>query len=76
MLEAVGAGVFAAPELGQDTQMAFRMGYGVLLLGTLMVALTQGRRFFLSERWGGYAQSARDVDLLQHPASNPLIMAI
>ena len=50
-----------------DTTLAFvRVAYGVLLAGTLLQALPQARRFFLSERWGGYAQSSRAVDAIQN----------
>lgn len=49
------------------------MAYGVLLLGTLAWALPQWRRFFVSERWGGYARSSRDVDFIQNPFVSPIV---
>jgi hypothetical protein len=52
------------------------MAYGVLLMGTLLWALPHWRRFFLSERWGGYSKSARDVDFIQNPVVAPVIGAV
>src|SRR5437868_10391201 len=64
------------PELTDATQAVFRTAYGLLLLGTLILALRNGRRFFLSERWGGYAKSSAGVDLVHNPIAMPLVMAI
>jgi hypothetical protein len=63
------------PELTLSTQAAFRIAYGILLLGTLLLALRNARRFFLSERWGGYAKSSPAVDLLHNPIALPLVFA-
>ena len=63
------------PDLSDATQAFFRIAYGVLLLGTLLLALRNGLRFFLSERWGGYAKSSFAVDLLHNPVVMPLVMA-
>lgn len=52
------------------------MAYGVLLLGTLLWTLPQWRRFFISERWGGYARSSRDVDFIQNPFVSPLVAIV
>ena len=43
----------------------------MLMLATLLQALPEARRFFLSERWGGYAKSSRDVDAVQNPVVVP-----
>ena len=43
--------------------------YGVLLLLTLLHALPQARRFFLSERFGGYADSSSWSLALHNPAA-------
>jgi hypothetical protein len=67
---------FLHPELSVKAQALFRISYGVLLLGTLILALPHWRRFFMSERWGGYAQSSRDVDFLQNPIVSPLIAVL
>ena len=58
---------FFHPDLSLDTQALLRSAYGVLMMLTLLQALPEARRFFLSERWGGYAKSSRDVDAVQNP---------
>lgn len=63
------------PELSPQAFAFFRTAYGVLLLGMLLMTLPHGRRFFVSERWGGYGQSAPDVDALQNPVVHPMLMA-
>jgi hypothetical protein len=55
------------PDLSLSTQTLLRSAYGILMVLTLLQALPEARRFFLSERWGGYAQSSRLVDALQNP---------
>src|SRR5260370_13113989 len=67
---------FFQPTLSPSTQSFFRSAYGALLLLTLVQAMPQARRFFVSERWGGYAQSDRRVDLVQNPYLLPLLMGI
>jgi hypothetical protein len=62
------------PQLSPTTQAFIRAGYGVLMLLTLAQALPEARRFFLSERWGGYAKSSRDVDAVQNPVVMPVLM--
>jgi hypothetical protein len=62
------------PELSTQTFAFFRTAYGVLLLGMLIMTLPHGRRFFLSERWGGYGQSAPEVDAVQNPVVYPVLM--
>ena len=57
-------------------QAFVRSAYGVLLLLTLAAALPQARRYFLSERWGGYAKSSAWVDLVQNPWATPLLLAV
>jgi uncharacterized membrane protein YphA (DoxX/SURF4 family) len=63
------------PELSAGAQVFVRTAYGVLLLATLLSALPHGRRFFLSERWGGYAESDPWRDLLHSSAAYPVVMA-
>jgi hypothetical protein len=67
---------FLHQTLSPATQSLFRCGYGVLLLLTLAQAVPQARRFFVSERWGGYAQSERRVDLVQNRYLLPAIMGL
>jgi hypothetical protein len=64
------------PELSAQAQAFVRAAYGVLLLATLLWALPHGRRFFVSERWGGYAQSDRWRDVLHSSAAFPFVMAV
>jgi hypothetical protein len=63
------------PELSAATQAAVRVAYGILLLGTLLMAMRNARRFFVSERWGGYAKSSPAVDLLHNPVALPFVLA-
>ncbi len=64
------------PGLSGSTQAFIRATYGALLFLTLAITLPQARRFFLSERWGGYAKSSRFVDLVQNPWVLPLLMSL
>src|SRR5829696_68491 len=66
---------FPAP-LTPGTQAFIRIAYGLLMLGTLLWALPQWRRFFVSERWGGYAESSREIDLLHNPLGSILVAVI
>jgi hypothetical protein len=52
-----------------------RSAYGLLLTATLVAILPHARRYFLSERWGGYAESGRSTDWVQNPVVLPAIMA-
>ncbi len=67
---------FFHPQLSIVTQAAFRASYGVLLMATLIMVLPHWQRFFLSERWGGYAQSTPDVDLIQNPIVTRIIAVV
>jgi hypothetical protein len=62
------------PRLSPEVQACLRVAYSVLMLGTLALALPHGRRFFLSERWGGYGKSSVGVDLVQNPTVFPVVM--
>ncbi|HKG47392.1 MAG TPA: hypothetical protein VKB02_11730 [Pyrinomonadaceae bacterium] len=64
---------FVFPALNPSTQAFIRVAYGLLMLGTLLWALPQWRRFFVSERWGGYAESSREIDFILNPAGTILI---
>jgi len=63
------------PQLGASTLSLIRGAYGVLMLATLLQALPEARRFFVSERWGGYAKSSRGIDLIQNPIVMPVLLA-
>ncbi len=69
-------GASFVPELSASMQAFIRAGYGLLMLATLVQALPEARRFFMSERWGGYARSSRDVDALQNPVLMPVLVAV
>jgi hypothetical protein len=64
------------PALTYDTQAAIRFGYGICMVATLALTLPNARRFFVSERWGGYARASRDVDLIQNPYVLPPLYVI
>lgn len=67
---------FLHPQSSVNVQALFRIAYGALLVGTLVWALPHWRRFFFSERWGGYAKSARDVDVIQNPVVSPVVACL
>ena len=64
------------PQISAEAQAFLRIAYGILLLAHLVLVLPHSRRFFMSERWKGYAQSSWDVDVIQNPAAHPVVMAI
>jgi hypothetical protein len=64
------------PQLSLVAQGFFRAAYGVMLLGHLILILPNARRYFMSERWRGYAQSSRTVDVIQNPVVHPMVMII
>jgi hypothetical protein len=67
---------FLHPSLSPEMQAALRIGYGILLTLTLAQAIPQARRFFLSERWGGYAKSEPRVDVVQNPYVLPVLLVL
>lgn len=64
------------PEPALPTLAFFRTAYGALLLAFLLLALSNSRRFFLSERWGGYGESSTTVDAVQNPVVAPLVLIV
>ena len=64
------------PVLGDSTEALIRGAYGVLMVATLLQMLPEARRFLLSDRWGGYAKSAPDVDAVQNPVVMPILFAL
>ncbi len=64
------------PQLAPQTQAFIRFGYGVCMLGMLALALPHARRFFVSERWGGYARSSRFTDAVQNPFVMPIVYCV
>jgi hypothetical protein len=63
------------PELSLPILSFLRMMYGILLFLTLVSFLPLRRQFFLSERWGGYAESGPTTDLIQNPYVYPSLLA-
>jgi hypothetical protein len=64
------------PQLSATTQAFIRSAYGLLMLATLAQALPEARRFFVSDRWGGYARSSLAIDTVQNPVTMPILLAI
>lgn len=64
------------PTLSPEMQSLIRVSYGVLQLLTLVSALPHARRYFRSERWGGYAQSSRAVDAVQNPTVSSALLGL
>ncbi len=67
---------FAFPELSASAQAFIRSGYGLLMAATIAQAVPEARRFFVSERWGGYAESTPAVDAIQNPLVMPLVLSV
>ena len=67
---------FPAPILDHATIGFIRTVYGIVLTLTLTTALPHARRYFISERWGGYGQAHWSVALVQNPGVFPLVMGI
>lgn len=55
-------------------QAAVRVSYGILMLLTLAAALPHARRYFLSERWGGYGDTSVPIVAVQNPVAAPLVL--
>src|SRR5471032_3355875 len=64
------------PTLSLELQAFVRIVYGALLLLTLGASLPHARRYFQSERWGGYAQSTPAIDAVQNPWAGAALMAV
>ena len=64
------------PSLGSAVLDFIRSAYGLLLLATLVAAIPHARRYFLSERWGGYAQRGRWTDSFQNPVVVVVVLAV
>lgn len=69
-----GSDGWLTPAISAATADAIRIGGGLLMLLTLLRAVPQARRYFLSERWGGYGEAGWRVDTIQNPVVMPLVM--
>ncbi len=64
------------PPVAHGALEILRSVYGVLLLLTLLHALPQARRFFLSERFGGYADSSAWSLALHNPPALVIVFLL
>ncbi len=64
------------PLLAPAVADLIRTAYGVLLLAMLIAALPQARRYFLSERWGGYGQRGIAVEFIHNPLMLPILLIV
>lgn len=64
------------PTISPVVETVVQRAYGVLLLATLVTALPHARRYFMSERWGGYGQRAAMVDAVQNPIVLVFVLAV
>lgn len=71
-----GSDGWLTPAIGAATADAIRIIGGLLMLLTLLRAVPHARRYFLSERWGGYGEAGWRVDTIQNPVVMPLVMAM
>jgi hypothetical protein len=64
------------PELTLSAQSFIRAAYGGLMLATLLQAVPNAPRFFVSERWRGYSRSSPVTDIIQNPVTMPVVLAV
>lgn len=64
------------PQISETVLFAIRSVYGLLLLLTLFLCLPQWKRFFISEKWAGYAQSGPLINVLQSPLGAIVVATI
>jgi hypothetical protein len=65
-----------APSISPAVAVAIRAGFGLFMLATLVRLLPHARRYFLSERWGGYGEPGWRVDGIQNPIVMPVVLAL
>lgn len=68
--------VFQFPSIAESTVSVIRVLYGVLLTLTLLGALPHAKRYFISEKWGGYGQSHWSVTAIQNPLVFPCVFGL
>jgi hypothetical protein len=64
------------PTIDLTTQEFLRKAYGILLLAFLGHSILHWRRFYLAEKWGGYAKSEPAVDIVHNPIIFPGVAII
>ena len=62
--------------MSAETQALMRSLYGALMLLTMVAALPHWRRYFLTERWGGYTKSSGFRDAVQNPPAIALWLTV
>lgn len=67
---------WTAPSIAPAVADALRIGCGVLMLATLIRLVPDARRYFLSERWGGYGERGWRVDPVQNPVVMPAVLIV
>ena len=72
----VGGDSLLYPSLGPSVLDFIRSAYGLLLIATILAALPHARRYFVTERWGGYAEGGRWTDRIQNPVTLPIVMTV
>ena len=65
---------WTSPGISPAVADAVRIGCGVLMLVTLVRLVPDARRYFLSERWGGYGERGWRVDSIQNPVVLPVLL--
>ena len=65
---------WTSPGISPAVADAVRIGCGVLMLVTLVRLVPDARRYFLSERWGGYGERGWRVDSIQNPVVLPVVL--
>jgi hypothetical protein len=64
------------PSLGPAAAHVIPRAYGILLLLALAHAWPHRHRFFVTERWSGYADAAPWTNRIQNPRVIPLVLAV
>jgi hypothetical protein len=61
--------------LSWSVQGLIRSGFALCMLGMLMISLPSSKRFFGTERWGGYADNGKFLNLLFSPSGRVLLLS-
>lgn len=69
-----GSEGWLSPSISPVVAAVIRIGCGLLMLATLLRLVPHARRYFLSERWGGYGEPGWRVDPVQNPVVMPALL--
>ena len=61
--------------LSWSVQALVRSGFALCMLGMLLVSLPSAKRFFGTERWGGYADNGPLMNILFSPLGRVLVLS-